>query len=212
MDLPPVIPIFPLPNVVLFPDVPLPLHIFEERYRDMVRDAGAADPPIIGMVLLRGDWQSSYHDTPEVYPLGCAGQMIRSERLDDGRYNIVLQGIREFTIEEEVGDTAYRQARVRWRPPPADGISPDERAALVRRMEELLRPRESELADRLAGDQSMSDEVFVNFLSYALGFPPVEKMALLQAAAVGNRASRLRELLDLTIAESGSSSGEGWVH
>src|SRR5690349_7326414 len=69
MDLPSFIPIFPLPNVVLFPEVPLPLHIFEPRYRQMVRDA-LAGSGIIGMTLLRGDWEDEYHAAPEVYRVG----------------------------------------------------------------------------------------------------------------------------------------------
>jgi len=213
VELPGVIPIFPLPNVVLFPGVPLPLHIFEERYRDMVADAVASPQPMIGMVLLRGDWKGGYHGRPQVYPVGCVGRLVQSDRLEDGRYNILLRGTREFTVEDEVGDTRYRQARVRWRPPPADGLNGDEREDLISLADELVRQNDPTTADRLFSDDSMSDELLVNFLSYALDFPPIEKLALLQAAAITNRAHRLRELLQLTIAEVGSGGGsDGWIH
>ena len=66
------LPLFPLPNVVLFPNVFLPLHIFEPRYREMVADAIAGDR-MIGMVLLRPGWENNYEGRPPVYPIGCSG-------------------------------------------------------------------------------------------------------------------------------------------
>ena len=95
--LPPTIPLFPLPNVVLFPNVFLPLHIFEERYREMVADALAEDR-IIGMVLLRPGWEDDYEGRPAIYPVGCAGLITHAERLADGRFNIVLQGLEKFRV------------------------------------------------------------------------------------------------------------------
>ena len=75
MDLPSTIPVFPLPSVVLFPGVPLPLHIFEPRYREMVRDA-AASHEMIGMALLRGDWRRDYEGNPDIFEVGCAGKIV----------------------------------------------------------------------------------------------------------------------------------------
>ena len=94
------VPIFPLPNVVLFPGVCLPLHIFEPRYRDMTRDTLASDR-IIGMVLLRDGWANDLEGNPPVYDVGCSGLITHSERLPDGRYNIVLRGIEKFRILDE---------------------------------------------------------------------------------------------------------------
>ena len=102
-DLPDVIPVFPLPNVVLFPDVKLPLHIFEQRYRDMVQDASGNTPSLIGMVLLRGDsWKDQYEGNPEVYPIGCVGEIDGMVPMPDGRSNIILKGVREFEIQDEI--------------------------------------------------------------------------------------------------------------
>ena len=75
--LPATIPIFPLPNAVLFPNVFMPLHIFEPRYRAMVSDALAGDR-IIGMVLLKPGFEADYEGRPPVYPIGCAGVIIGS--------------------------------------------------------------------------------------------------------------------------------------
>src|SRR5215813_14728033 len=105
------LPLFPLPNVVLFPNVFLPLHIFEPRYREMVADAIAGDR-MIGMVLLRPGWERDYEGNPAVYPIGASGVITHFERLADGRYNIILRGLERFRILEEDRSRAYRRAVV----------------------------------------------------------------------------------------------------
>ena len=107
--LPTTIPIFPLPNVVLFPNVFLPLHIFEPRYREMLADALAGDR-IIGMTLLQPGFEADYKGAPPVYPVGCAGVITHSERLPDGRSNVVLRGLEKFRILNEDRSKAYRVA------------------------------------------------------------------------------------------------------
>ena len=109
--LPPTIPIFPLPNVVLFPNVFLPLHIFEPRYRAMVADALKGDR-IIGMTLLRPGFEATYEGRPPVYTTGCAGLITHSEPLPDGRYNIVLRGMEKFQILGEDSSRPYRLAHI----------------------------------------------------------------------------------------------------
>src|SRR6516165_3803446 len=109
--LPPTIPIFPLPSVVLFPNVFLPLHIFEPRYRQMVDEALHGDR-IIGMVLLRPGWERDYDGRPPVYPVGCAGVITHAERLADGRFDIVLRGMEKFRITGEETGRLYRVAEV----------------------------------------------------------------------------------------------------
>src|SRR5688572_2686508 len=109
--LPPSIPLFPLPNVVLFPNVFLPLHIFEPRYRRMVSDALEGDR-IIGMVLLRPGWEADYEGRPSVYPIGCAGLITHAESLPDGRHNIVLRGLEKFRVVSETEHRGYRVADV----------------------------------------------------------------------------------------------------
>ena len=134
------LPIFPLPNVVLFPNVFLPLHIFEPRYREMVADAVANDR-LIGMVLLRPGWEPDYERQPPVYPIGCSGVMTHVEQLADGRYNIVLRGTDRFRILEEDYRRSYRRAAVE---PLAEGEPVAEDRAVIRRqrskLEGLLAP------------------------------------------------------------------------
>ncbi|MCA9454198.1 MAG: LON peptidase substrate-binding domain-containing protein, partial [Nitrospira sp.] len=105
------VPIFPLPNVVFFPETYLPLHIFEPRYREMVQNAsGQGD--CIGMALLKDGWEDEYEADPPIYPIGCVGRIISSHKLADGRFNIVLQGLQRCTFEEQEVSTPYRQARI----------------------------------------------------------------------------------------------------
>src|SRR5438874_10875680 len=101
------LPLFPLPNVVLFPNVFLPLHIFEPRYRDMVADALASDR-LIGMVLLKPGWERDYEGRPPVYPIGCSGVMTHAARLPHGRYNILLRGVERFRILADDHSLAHR--------------------------------------------------------------------------------------------------------
>ena len=126
--LPETICLFPLPNVVLFPDVFLPLHIFEPRYREMTR-AALDGNRLIGMVLAK-----SASETEECYPIGCAGVVTHVEELDGGRYNIILRGLQKFRIvgEDETSSEPYRIARI-------DGIpeGPFDKADLKRQRERL---------------------------------------------------------------------------
>src|SRR3982751_2832896 len=111
MLLPAFIPIFPLPNVVLFPNVFLPLHIFEPRYRAMVADALKGDR-IIGMTLLRPGYEARYDGRPPVYATGCAGLITHSDRRPTGRYDIVLRGREKSRILAEDDSQPYRLAQI----------------------------------------------------------------------------------------------------
>jgi len=105
------IPIFPLPDLVFFPHTLLPLHIFEPRYRRMIADCldGARR---LAVVMLKPGWERDYEGVPPVYPVAGAGEIIQSERLADGRYNIVLLGKYRIRIEEELASgTLYRLVR-----------------------------------------------------------------------------------------------------
>src|SRR5262245_2184047 len=102
------LPIFPLPGAILFPRSQLPLHIFEHRYRDMVHDAleGAGR---IGMIQPHA---AEVEGAP-LYPVGCVGEIVGVEELEDGRFNIVLLGSTRFRLVKEANlDTAYRNAEV----------------------------------------------------------------------------------------------------
>jgi Lon protease-like protein len=102
------VPIFPLPDVTLFPRTLLPLHIFEARYRAMVADALARDRKIC-MVRLRPGYEASYTGKPDVYPVGGVGEIVSCERLANGRFDLALRGeSRVRLLQERPSDTLYR--------------------------------------------------------------------------------------------------------
>lgn len=201
MELPSLIPIFPLPSVVLFPGVPLPLHIFEPRYRDMVRDVSASHE-LIGMVLLRGEWQKDYDGNPEVFATGCAGKLVNVESLPDGRFNIVLHGLREFEIRRHVLDKPYRQAEVIWRTTGRAALAAADRARLIDLIRRFLREEPESPAHRLLRDPSLTDDLLVNFFAYALDFEPLEKQGLLQTETLIERGRRLAENIEFHLEEA----------
>jgi uncharacterized protein len=196
--LPPSIPLFPLPNVVLFPNVFLPLHIFEPRYRRMVADALEGDR-IIGMVLLRPGWESNYEGRPAVYPVGCAGLITHAEPLSDGRYNIVLRGLQKFRVREESDSRGYRLAEVETL---MEDVSDAERTSIRaerRRLEALLVPQPEGRAADPKVPPSMPDEDLVNALAQYLELEPVEKQALLEREGLLARCRSLIELLEMKV-------------
>ncbi len=195
--LPPTIPIFPLPNVVLFPNVFLPLHIFETRYREMV-DAALGGDRIIGMVLLRPGWEGDYEGRPPIYPIGCAGVITHAERLPDGRFNIVLRGMEKFRVESEDTGQLYRMAHVVPVPEPAAASVREEMRVERRRLEALLVPQPEGHPDPKV-PSSMADEDLVNALAQYLEFDAVEKQALLERDGVLDRCRSLIELLEMKV-------------
>jgi Lon protease-like protein len=205
--LPPTIPIFPLPNVVLFPNVFLPLHIFEPRYREMVAEALEGDR-IIGMVLLRPGYEADYEGRPPVYPIGCAGLISHAERLRDGRYNIVLRGLEKFRILSEDTGRTYRLAQVESLIEPLSEADRERVRSERRRLEALLVPQpEGRGVDKVPS--SMSDEDMVNALAQYLELEPVEKQALLERAGLLARCRSLIELLEMKVLVARHNWGDG---
>ena len=208
--LPAVIPIFPLPNVVLFPNVFLPLHIFEPRYRAMVRDALAGDR-IIGMTLLKPGYEADYEGRPAVYAVGCAGVVTHAEPLDDGRFNIVLRGIEKFRVLDEDRSRPYRIATVE---PLRETAGQDEVAQLRAqrlRLEALL----AATVERSTGEPrfppAVPDEDLVNALAQYLELAPIERQALLEQDSVLARCRALIELLEMKRMSGGEWKGRS-VH
>jgi Lon protease-like protein len=104
--------LFPLPNLVLFPAVVQPLHLFEPRYRQMMADA-LADDRLMALALLRPGWEEDYHNKPPLHPVVCLGKIFNEERFPDGRYNLLLHGLSRARIVEELPtDKLYRSARI----------------------------------------------------------------------------------------------------
>lgn len=192
MSLPPVIPLFPLAEVVLFPRVGLPLHIFEPRYRKMVKDALEGERTI-GMTLLKVGYEDDYAGRPPVFPLGCAGRIEDVHSLPDGRYNILLRGVARFRIVEERPGEPYRLALVEELPDvPADGA----RASIDRERVLSAVAAASSRPMLVVVQPDVAHDLFVNTLAQMLPLDPVEKLSLLECDSVSDRFERLLEILE----------------
>lgn len=196
--LPPTIPIFPLPNSVLFPNVFLPLHIFEPRYRAMVTDAMAGDR-IIGMTLLQPGYESDYEGRPPVFTIGCAGVMTHTERLADGRFNIVLRGLEKFRILDEDHTRAYRVAHVEGLPEDLEAAARDTLRKQRQRLEALLIAAIERAGSEPRFPPAIPDEDLVNALAQYLQLDPIERQALLERETILARCQGLIELLEMKV-------------
>jgi hypothetical protein len=106
------VPLFPLPNVVLFPRAVLPLHVFEERYKAMTADVLRGRRPI-AMTLLKPGWEKHYYNRPAIEPIVCVGTILSHERLPDGKFNFLLQGrVRARIVREVDIERPYRVAEL----------------------------------------------------------------------------------------------------
>ena len=187
MTLPATIPIFPLQDVVLFPNSTRPLHIFEPRYRAMVADALEGDS-IIGMVLLQPGHEAEYEGRPPVHAVGCAGVIIAAEKLPDGRYNIVLDGLMRFRVLGEDASRPYRLAEVEVLP---EAREVSDRPLLTQRRRQLEETLLSILPGMPLPPSDLSDEEVVDGLSQVLPLEPAHRQELLEADGPVERAVRL---------------------
>jgi len=208
------IPIFPLPTVVLFPNVFLPLHIFAPRYRQMVAESLAGDR-IIGMVLLKPGYENDYEGAPPIYATGCSGLVTHAEQLEDGKYNLVLRGLEKFTVQNEEAPAAGRLYRSAAITSLDDAMRDGERDALRRerkRLQQLLTPLFHDTLSHYLPD-AMPDEDLVNALAQYLEFAPLEKLALLERRGALARCRSMVELLEIKQMGAGiGDQGSGLIH
>ncbi len=192
--------LFPLPNLVLFPQVVQGLHIFEPRYRQMTADALAGDQ-LVTMVLLKPDWEHEYDAAPAIETVGCLGRVTQSEKLPDGRYNLRLRGlVRVRLVEELRTDKLYRTARAE----PIPDVVPADMARLSRLRRELAAavlpqfeadsPARRHVADLFDGELALGP--LCDLLAYALPFPLDVKQQLLEQPHVDARAELMAAALD----------------
>jgi Lon protease-like protein len=162
----------------------------------MVADALAGDR-LIGMVLLRPGWDTEYEERPPVYDIGCVGVISHHERLADGRYNIVLQGVDRVRITSEDHERSYRRAFVE---PLGDALASAERGQLRdarHRLEALVAPFTDPAGSELRIPPSVPDVELVNALAQYLPLEPVEKQALLEREGPLARCHALIDLLEM---------------
>ncbi|MGE5561722.1 MAG: LON peptidase substrate-binding domain-containing protein [Bacillota bacterium] len=187
------VPLFPLPGAILFPRAQLPLHIFEPRYREMVRDTveGAGRIAMIQPHRLDDD------NRAPLYEVGCVGELVSLEELEDGRFNIVLLGSNRFRlVREDELDGPYRCAEVDIS---AFDDEEPEPLALAQRAEVEREARRLGDAMGLAVDWAavsrLDDEMLVNAISQVAPFDVGAKQALLEQPTLDGRADLLVQLM-----------------
>lgn len=187
--------LFPLPNVVLFPNLVQGLHIFEPRYRQMTADA-LSDDRLIAMVLLRPGWESNYDGKPPLHSVACLGKVMSEQRLPDGRYNLQLRGLSRIRICEELeADHLYRSARVELladTDPPSPGVEAELRDEIGRVIPtwSAHRPHTQQMFARLLKSDLPLSTVS-DVLAFALPLPIEVKQELLEDRAITQRTRRL---------------------
>jgi hypothetical protein len=198
------IPIFPLAGAILFPGAQLPLHIFEPRYRSMIADALAGDR-LIGMVQPRDQ-----SEPPALFEIGCLGKIVGADPLDDGRYNIVLEGLGRFRIAREAEvETPYRQVDAD-RSGFADEEEP-EPLGIAHRAE--LEQEARRYADALGYSvdwgavHKLDDEMLVNGIAQIAPLDVGSKQALLEAPDMAARCELLVQFMQFQRMVPGGADG-----
>jgi uncharacterized protein len=202
-------PLFPLPNVVMFPHVALPLHVFEERYRQMVADA-LEEERLIAMALLKPGWEhDADDDRPPIHEMVCLGRITTDERLESGKYNIVVTGIHRAVVTEELDcDLPYRVAKLELY---RDFYSREPMVNRKSRQRELLTSfrrlfpntrSDSLLSQVLEADLPLG--VLSDLLAAVLKVDPLQKLSLLEELDVDMRSDlvldKIRRLLSEAVA------------
>jgi uncharacterized protein len=210
VDLPEVIPVFPLPGALLLPRGQMPLNIFEPRYLAMIDDALRDGHRLIGMIQpdVAHDEASTH---PRLYKIGCVGRITQLAEAGDGRYLIELTGVARFRVEQELDvQTLYRQCRVTYAPFADDfvarkGEDAVDRPALLRALTDFMNA--NDLKADWEGIEKAPNEALVNALSMMSPYGAAEKQALLEAPDLKTRAEMLVAITEIELAKK-NTEGE----
>ena len=204
IDLPEVIPVFPLPGALLLPRGQMPLNIFEPRYLAMVDDALRDGHRLIGMIQ-PDIAHTGNADKPVLFKIGCVGRITQLAESGDGRYLIELTGVARFRIEEEIKvATAYRQCRVTFAPFANDFVARKgehavDREALLHALRGFLEA--NNLKADWEGIENAPNEALVNALAMMSPYGAAEKQALLEAPDLKTRAEVLVAITEIELAK-----------
>ena len=210
VDLPQVVPVFPLPGALLLPRGQMPLNIFEPRYVAMIDDALRDGHRLIGMI------QPDVAHTgaalkPPLFRVGCVGRITQLAESGDGRYLIELTGVARFRVEQELDvKTEYRQCRVTYAPFADDFIARKgevsvDRKAVLNALRNFMKA--NNLQADWEGIDKAPNEALVNALSMMSPYGPAEKQALLEAPDLKTRAELLVAITEIELAKK-NTEGE----
>ena len=200
-NLPEKISVFPLPNFIIFPNISVPLDIFEPRYIKMIDDSMTANR-IIGMVQPRNK-----NKTPELYSIGCAGRITNFNETGDGRYLIVIRGISRFKILSEINnDKPYRECEVNFDQYSKDMIENyneikfSDLELIFKNLKSLFKKKGYMINWKDFEKQSLDQTI--NTLAMASPFSREEKQILLETIDVANRKTELEKILNTYVADN----------
>jgi Lon protease-like protein len=184
------LPLFPLPNIVFFPHTRLPLHVFEPRYRQLIKDALETDQRF-GIVLLRPGWEADYFGAPPLFEFGTLATIEQAVPLDEGRYNILVRGDVRVRIVGEVTSVPYRTARVIAEPEAPRAL--EESYAQREWLADLSRQYLTYLPDQTAVPEieTVNLDSLANALIMSLNINIEEKQSLLEIHDVVKRAEKV---------------------
>lgn len=202
------VPVFPLPDLVVFPGNEVPLHFFEPRYRALVEDAVAGDG-LFATVRLEPGWQADYEGRPPIKGIGTLGRIIAHRRRDDGTHDVVVRGIERGRLHElPPSPRGYRRARVQ----PLDNIGVDRvgQAALstlagcAQSLASVIRKRHPDFSLGMDAFDSPAD--FADALAHRVVLAPDERQRLLETLDVRVRVARLVEIVGEIVLRFGPRS------
>lgn len=206
------VPVFPLPGVVLFPGVPLPLHVFELRYRTLVREALSGER-LIALALLLPGWEQDYHGSPEYHPLGCIARIDEVAWLPDDCYHLRLLGLSRARLGRRVREFPYRAVRAQELPQEPysedDALLQIERRALIETATRCARLAEAGGEAPWAIDETLGFESLVNTLCMGLAITPGEKLEMLGMDSVLERGRRAREVMEDQLLHAARGEAQG---
>ncbi|PJI88871.1 ATP-dependent protease [Sphingomonas koreensis] len=186
--------VFPLAGALLFPRMQLPLHIFEPRYRAMVTDSLARDRRI-GMIQPRPGFREAKGEPVPLFEIGCVGRIAEVEALNDGKFDIVLEGLSRFRLVRELEvTTPFRQIEAELIADPQDEVlGMGERASLE--LESRRFAERQGYAIDWSAVSRLDDEALVNGIAQIAPFDPAAKQALLEASSLSDRAELTVQLM-----------------
>lgn len=200
------LPVFPLPRVVFFPGTALPLHLFEDRYRQMAEDCIEQGPKAMAVTLLAPGWERDYEGDPPINEIAGAGRIVGHQKRPDGTHDIILHGLHRVRLEElRSEDVPYRLARAVPVEDAGTAPSSDVMAMMAVAMSVASRVRERQPDFALQVSAELPAGRAADVVADQLVVTPEERQRILQTVDVRQRVSLVTEAIGSLLAQLSES-------
>jgi uncharacterized protein len=186
------VPLFPLPNVILYPGAMLPLHIFEPRYVQMIDDLLEQKQETLALALLKPGWDAKYFGQPDVFPIAGIGRMVSCQRMPNHRYNILVEGMARVKLDEQPLEKSYRCTQYQR----LDEIEVGDAKAAAALRQELIRGLSALAEDSVQPDPSRSISYLCDVVLVAAGADITEKQRIFAILDVAERGREVLQMLN----------------